>query len=74
MNKKINGYWVANGCYINYLQVGEKIFLPTFNNPINDTNAIKRFGEIFGNNNVIPIPSYDIALGGGVLNCLTWEL
>jgi len=73
-NIKVNGYWSAAGCYINFLQVGEKIFLPTFDDPKNDDMAIKRFGEIFGFSNVIPIPSEEIALGGGVLNCLSWEI
>jgi len=67
-------YNVATGCYINFLQVGDKIFLPTFDDPVNDGVAIKRFGEIFGEENVIPVPSHEIALGGGVLNCLTWEI
>jgi agmatine/peptidylarginine deiminase len=56
------------------LQVGGKIFLPIFDDPANDDAAIKRFGEIFGPSNIIPVPSSEIALGGGVLNCLSWEI
>ena len=74
VNMMVNGLWAALGCYINFLQVGEKIFLPTFDDPVNDEAAIERFGKIFGFDNVIPIPSREIALGGGVLNCLTWEI
>ena len=70
---KVGGLWVALGCYINFLQVGEKIFLPTFIDPVNDEAAIQRFGEIFGVANIIPVPSRALAMGGGVLNCLTWE-
>ncbi len=72
--ERIDGYWSASGCYINYLQVGEKIFLPTFEDPVNDEMAIHRFGEIFGQENIIPVQSNEIAKGGGILNCLSWEM
>jgi len=74
VNDRINGYQSAKGCYINYLQVGGKIFLPTFNDSINDEAAIKRFSGIFGPSNIIPVPSSEIAVCGGVLNCLSWEI
>ena len=74
IDQRVNGYWVATGCYINFLQVGDKIFLPTFDDPVNDATAIKRFGEIFGVANVIPVPSREVALCGGVVNCLSWEV
>ena len=71
---KTEGYWSAAGCYINFLKVGEKVFLPTFSDPVNDKAAIKRFGEVFGTANVIPVPSLEISRGGGVLNCLSWVI
>jgi agmatine deiminase len=74
VNDRINGYQSAKGCYINYLQVAGKIFLPTFNDSINDEAAIKRFSVIFGPSNIIPVPSIEIAVCGGVLNCLSWEI
>jgi len=64
----------ATGCYINYLQVGNKVFLPTFEDKENDEKAIERFGEIFGKENVVTVPSLAIAKLGGVLNCLSWEI
>jgi len=64
----------ATGCYINYLQVGEKIFLPTFDDERNDQAAALRFGEIFGSGNVVTVPSLAVAAMGGVLNCLSWEI
>ena len=73
VNQKVDGLYVALGCYINFLQVGDKIFLPTFDEPVNDEVAIQRFGEIFGVSNIIPVPSRDLAMGGGVLNCASWE-
>jgi len=72
--ERINRYQSAVGCYINFLQVGDKVFLPTFEDPVNDAMAIKRFEEIYGLRNIIPIPSHDVAKGGGVLNCLSWEI
>ena len=74
VNDRIRGYQSAKGCYINYLQVWGKIFLPTFNDSINDKAAIKRFSGIFGPSNIIPVPSSEIAVCGGVLNCLSWEI
>lgn len=71
-NIKTNGYWSATGCYINFLKVGEKVFLPTFDDPVNDAASIYRFGDIFDRANIIPVPSSEVALGGGVLNCLSW--
>ena len=74
VNMMVDGLWAAIGCYINFLKVKEKILLPTFDDPANDEAAIERFGKIFGLENVIPVPSREIALGGGVLNCLSWEI
>ena len=73
-DERINGYQSASGCYINFLQVGNRIFLPAFDEPDQDNEAIQRFGEIFGARNIIPVPSREIARGGGVLNCLSWEI
>lgn len=64
----------ATGCYINFLQIGEKIFLPTFDDEKNDQEAVTRFGEIFRSENVFPIPSLAVAKLGGGLNCLSWEI
>lgn len=72
--ERVNGYQSASGCYINFLQVGDKIFLPLFDDPVNDEAVMARFGEIFGAKNIIPVPSLELSLGGGVLNCATWEI
>jgi len=74
VDKKVDGLWVALGCYVNFLLVDTKIFMPTFDNKAEDDNALARFEEIYGSGNVIPVPSRDVAMGGGVLNCLTWEM
>jgi agmatine deiminase len=43
VNKRVDGLWVAIGCYINFLRIDDKIFMPTFNNKIEDDNALARF-------------------------------
>jgi len=71
---RINRIQPSTGIYVNFLQVGEKIFLPTFNDPPTDTRSISVFKEIFGADNVIPVPSFELSLLGGVLNCISWEM
>ncbi|MCX6244624.1 MAG: agmatine deiminase family protein [Bacteroidetes bacterium] len=64
----------ATGCYINYLKVGNKVFLPTFDDKKNDEKAIERFGEIFGAENIVTVPCKEISNRGGCLNCVSWEI
>ncbi len=60
--------------YINYLQIGKLIFLPTFNTKKLDEKAISDFQNLFGRENVVPVPSNAIAKHDGVLNCISWGL
>jgi agmatine deiminase len=60
--------------YINYLQIGKLIFLPTFNTKKLDDKVISEFQELFGRENVVPIPSKEIAKYEGVLNCISWTV
>jgi agmatine deiminase len=60
--------------YINYLEVGKLIFLPTFGDKKRDETALALFSDIFKRENVIPVPSKEIMKFGGVLNCITWGL
>jgi agmatine deiminase len=60
--------------YINYLQIGKLIFLPTFNTKKLDDKAIFKFEDLFGKENVVPVPSRDIAKHEGVLNCISWTV
>jgi len=71
---RINGFQPSTGVYINFLQVKGIIFLPTFDDPFTDDRSISMFKEIFGSGNVIPIPSRELSLLGGVLNCCSWEI
>lgn len=61
----------AFGNYINYLRIGNTIFLPQYGILDKDQDAIKIYEKYF---KVIPI-SKDIAKLsdlGGILNCITW--
>lgn len=72
--KNDEGISPATGCYMNYLQIGETIFLPTFNIP-EDEKAIKQFeNELFKSKNVISVQANQIADRGGVLNCIAWNI
>ena len=63
----------AKGIYINYLQMEQTIILPIYGME-EDIVAIKQFEELFSTNNIATIDSKEIALGGGILNCLSWNI
>ncbi|RZK26429.1 MAG: hypothetical protein EOO43_02860 [Flavobacterium sp.] len=66
-------YWQANGCYINYLQMKDYVFVPIFGLSEDDI-VIKQFENIFTNQKVVAVESNDIANDGGVLNCISWNM
>ncbi|HLW07942.1 MAG TPA: agmatine deiminase family protein [Marinilabiliaceae bacterium] len=63
----------ANGIYINYLQVGENIIVPTFDKD-EDKEVLSIFYELFPNASIHSINSNEIANEGGVLNCISWNI
>ena len=63
----------ATGCYINYLQVGRMIFVPSFG-MIEDNKAIKALKKAFKGYKLVQIPSKQLAKRGGVLNCVSWDI
>jgi agmatine deiminase len=74
-DEKVDSEYTAKGCYINFAQIGNLIIFPKFN--INeDGNALRKIKELY------PEPKYHIetidsnliSKGGGVLNCLTWNV
>lgn len=61
----------AVGCYINYLETEQAVFLPVFG--INmDNEAIGAAKSLF-NKTIVPVNINEIAKDGGVLNCISWE-
>ena len=63
----------AKGCYINYIEVGNLIILPKFNVPDSDKRAVEIIKEHMPKKNIETIDCEDLALEGGVLNCITWN-
>ncbi len=61
----------AIGCYLNFLETEEHIFLPVFNNTMDD-KAVASAKEIFPKT-IVPVNINEIAKEGGVLNCISWE-
>lgn len=66
-------YISARGIYINYIQMNDFIFIPTFGLP-EDDKALKLFEKLFSDQSIIPIDSNDIAEEGGILNCISWNI
>ena len=73
------GYHGVNDwAYLNFLQVGNKIFMPTVEKPDVDAKAQKQL-ESFYRCEVIPVPLLSIVkangkYGGGALNCISWNI
>ena len=61
----------AVGCYLNFLETEQHIFLPVFGNTMDD-KAVASAKEIFPKT-IVPVNINEIAKEGGVLNCISWE-
>jgi len=63
----------VNGAYINYLQLGSIVFVPTFGIKEDDM-ALKLFERQFAGQKVVSIECNEIANDGGILNCISWNI
>jgi agmatine deiminase len=63
----------ATGIYINYLQMHNALFIPVYGMKEDET-VVQRLESVFPNLSIIPIRSEDIAIEGGVLNCISWNI
>ena len=61
----------AVGCYLNYLETEEHLFLPQFG-IAEDAEALRRARLLFPKK-VVPVFLRQIPADGGVLNCISWE-
>lgn len=61
----------AIGCYLNFLETESTIFLSVFGVDT-DKEAIGTAKYIF-NKTIVPVNINEIAVDGGVLNCISWE-
>lgn len=66
-------FYSARGCYINFMQVGSTIIIPTFGFG-EDEIVLEQFQRLFASSKVLTIPASEIAADGGVLNCISWNL
>lgn len=66
-------YDVADGFYINYLQMMNFILLPTFDKK-EDDEAYRQFEQLFPRQVIETIDSREVSRDGGVLNCITWNI
>jgi agmatine deiminase len=63
----------ATGVYANFLQVGGMVLCPTFGQPADD-EALAVLGRCFPTAALIPVPCSELAMEGGLLNCVTWNV
>ena len=61
----------AIGCYLNFLETEQTIFLPVFSVDM-DNKAVQTAKHIF-HKAIIPVYINEIAADGGLLNCISWE-
>ena len=71
--KNKDGDYTAKGTYINFLQLEHCILFPLFGLETDDY-ALVQTRELYPHHRVIPIYSNEIAIDGGVLNCITWNI
>lgn len=63
-----------NWGYINFLEVGESLFVPQFGIQ-EDSQALEQLGGFYPGYEIIPIFGCEsLAKDGGVLNCVTWNV
>lgn len=62
----------AVGCYLNFLEMADQIFLPVFGIP-KDEQAVKAAEKIFENKKIVPVLIPEIAKAGGGLHCVSWD-
>jgi agmatine deiminase len=66
-------YSSAKGIYINYLHMKDFVLVPVFGIP-EDGPALLMFEQLFPNSAIQTIDSNEVAVDGGVLNCITWNV
>lgn len=62
----------AIGCYMNYLEINDLLIFPQFNIP-EDQPALTAIHRYFPKKKILPLNCTEIAIEGGVLNCVSWE-
>jgi agmatine deiminase len=63
----------ATGLYINYLLIGNDIFIPQFGRK-EDVIARRVLEDCFHNHSFHDVLCNELAMQGGVLNCISWNI
>ena len=63
----------ANGIYMNFLQMKGLIIVPTFGIK-EDEEAVKIMGQVFKGQTIVTLDSNELAMEGGILNCISWNV
>jgi agmatine deiminase len=71
--KVLDGIASAEGVYINFLQVEGLIVCPIFQ-AAEDERALRFLEQVFPRSRILPFDCRELATGGGVLNCVTWNI
>lgn len=61
----------AIGCYLNFLETEQAIFLPVFS--VDTDNKAVQTAKHICHKAIIPVNINEIAADGGLLNCISWE-
>jgi agmatine deiminase len=66
----------AVGNYINFLEAGDLILVPSYKNyEVTNNRAVDILSQAFGpDKKIIPVESTSVAQEGGVLNCISWGM
>lgn len=63
----------AEGVYLNFAQTKDTILLPVFGQA-EDDKAATLLAKTFPHHQIVPVPCTALAMEGGVLNCVTWNI
>ena len=68
-----NSQYNAEGVYLNYLQMKQAVIVPTFKRK-EDEKVVKILEQVFKGQTIATVDSNEIAIEGGILNCITWNI
>lgn len=71
--KRWKGFTTAVGCYVNMLVTNNAVYVPQFNMPNCDTQAIDVI-KSHTNKKVVPIDASKLSHMGGSVRCMCWQI
>ena len=73
MAYKAKRWHARSWAYINFLQIGNVVFVPQIELE-EDEQAIAQISNVFTDSEVIGIPALEAVRKGGALNCVSWNV